>query len=153
MLVTLNGTIMSGARVPYAMAATDTSSARSPKSTRASTHRPPAIVVQAGAVDHPPVAGRKIFASSFRSPSFAEWLLLHDRRQHYLRLPLARSAGRRDPTRVLGYPFVPALFIAVAAVLLYYTFRENWPDSFYGLLVILAGVPVFEWFRRRRVTI
>jgi APA family basic amino acid/polyamine antiporter len=54
------------------------------------------------------------------------------------------------PYRVLGYPFVPALFITVAAVLLYYTFRENWPNSLYGLLVILAGVPVFSWFRWRR---
>jgi hypothetical protein len=53
---------------------------------------------------------------------------------------------------VFGYPFVPALFILVAAVLLCYTFSGDWPNSFYGLLVILAGVPVYEWFRRRRVT-
>jgi hypothetical protein len=42
------------------------------------------------------------------------------------------------------------LFITIAAILLYYTFRENWPNSLYGLLVILAGIPVFSWFRRRR---
>jgi hypothetical protein len=48
---------------------------------------------------------------------------------------------------------VPALFIAAAAVLLYYTFRSDWPNSFYGLLVILAGVPVFAWFRSRRNSI
>jgi hypothetical protein len=51
---------------------------------------------------------------------------------------------------VLGDPVVTAVCIAVAAVLLCYTFRENWPNSLYGLLVILAGVPVFEWFRRQR---
>jgi len=51
---------------------------------------------------------------------------------------------------MFGYPFVPAVFIAVAAALLYYTFRSDWPNSFYGLLVILAGVPVFEWFQRHR---
>jgi len=42
-------------------------------------------------------------------------------------------------TRKMGHP-----------ALLYYTFRSDWPNSFYGLLVILAGVPVFEWFRRHR---
>jgi hypothetical protein len=38
----------------------------------------------------------------------------------------------------------------VAAALLYYTFRNDWPNSFYGSLVILAGVPVFAWFRRSK---
>jgi hypothetical protein len=42
------------------------------------------------------------------------------------------------------------VFVGVAAVLLYYTFRGDWPNSFYGLLVILAGVPVFAWFRQQR---
>jgi APA family basic amino acid/polyamine antiporter len=51
---------------------------------------------------------------------------------------------------MFGYPFVPALFIAAAAALLYYSFRADWPNSFYGLLVILAGIPVFAWFRRQR---
>ena len=46
----------------------------------------------------------------------------------------AREPGAIRPYRVLGYPLVPALFVAVAAVLLYYTFGENWPNSPYGLL-------------------
>jgi len=50
---------------------------------------------------------------------------------------------------MFGYPFVPAVFILVAAALLYYTFRNDWPNSFYGLLVILYGVPVFAGFRGR----
>jgi APA family basic amino acid/polyamine antiporter len=54
------------------------------------------------------------------------------------------------PYRMFGYPFVPAVFIAVAAALLGYTFWGNQPNSWYGLLVILAGIPVFAWFRRQR---
>jgi hypothetical protein len=49
-----------------------------------------------------------------------------------------------------GYPIVPALFLAVAAGLLCYTFANDWPNSGYGLLVILAGVPVFAWFSSQR---
>jgi APA family basic amino acid/polyamine antiporter len=61
-----------------------------------------------------------------------------------------RDPQAARPYRVFGYPFVPAVFIGVAALLLYYTFRSDWPNSFYGLLVILAGVPVFGWFRHQR---
>jgi hypothetical protein len=41
---------------------------------------------------------------------------------------------------------VPALFVVVAAALLAYTFRNDWPNSGYGVLVILAGIPVFKYF-------
>ena len=61
-----------------------------------------------------------------------------------------RDPNAIRPYRMFGYPFVPAMFIAAAGILLYYTFRTDWPYSFYGLLVILAGVPVFAWFRRQR---
>jgi APA family basic amino acid/polyamine antiporter len=45
-----------------------------------------------------------------------------------------------------GYPVVPALFIAAAAGLLGYTFWNDRPNSYYGVLVILAGIPVFSYF-------
>jgi APA family basic amino acid/polyamine antiporter len=54
------------------------------------------------------------------------------------------------PYRTWGYPVVPALFIAAAAVLLYFTFVDNWPNSGIGTLVILLGIPVFYYFARRR---
>jgi len=54
------------------------------------------------------------------------------------------------PYRVLGYPVVPALFVVMSAALLYYTFHDNLFYSSYGCLVILAGIPVFYFFARRR---
>ena len=50
------------------------------------------------------------------------------------------------PYRTWGYPFVPALFVAAAAVLLYYTFTENIRNSAWGVVVILAGVPIYLYF-------
>ena len=41
---------------------------------------------------------------------------------------------------------VPAVFVVVAAALLVYTFLNDWPNSGYGVLVILAGIPVFAYF-------
>src|ERR1019366_2507139 len=49
-----------------------------------------------------------------------------------------------------GYPRVPAMFIVAAAVLLYYTFTENLRNSAWGVVVILAGVPIYLYFERKK---
>jgi basic amino acid/polyamine antiporter, APA family len=43
------------------------------------------------------------------------------------------------------------MFVLASAILLYYTFTDNLLNSAAGCLVILAGIPVFYYFRRRQV--
>ena len=57
------------------------------------------------------------------------------------------------PYRAFGYPILPALYILVATVILLvlaiYRTQTSWP----GLLIVLAGVPVyFLWRKREPVT-
>jgi APA family basic amino acid/polyamine antiporter len=151
MLVTLNGTIMSGARVPYAVARDGYFF-----SALAEVHprfRTPsvAIVWQAALSIILLLLGAN-FRQLFSLAIFAEWLfyMIAGSTVFVFRW---RNPDAARPYRVLGYPFVPAAFIAAAAILLYYTFREDWPNSLYGLLVILAGIPVFAWFRRQRLLV
>ena len=148
MLVTLNGTIMSGARIPFAVARD-----RYFFSALADVHprfRTPsvAIVVQAALA-----VLLLLFGGSFRQffslTIFAEWLF------YMIAASTVFIFRRRDPQavrpyRVWGYPVVPALFVLAATVLLYYTFTDNLRNSALGCLVILAGVPVFYAFARRR---
>ena len=53
------------------------------------------------------------------------------------------------PYRAFGYPLVPALYIVVASaillVLLFYKTQTTWP----GLLIVLAGVPIYFLWKRR----
>jgi APA family basic amino acid/polyamine antiporter len=148
MLVTLNGTIMSGARVPYAMAR-DGYFFRALADVHPRFHTPAAAIVVQAILSIILLLLGGNFRQLFSLAIFAEWLfyMIASSTIFVFRW---RDPQAARPYRVLGYPFVPALFITVAAVLLYYTFRENWPNSFYGLLVILAGIPVFAWFRSRR---
>ncbi len=149
MLVTLNGTVMSGARVPFAMAR-DGYFFRALAEVHPKFHTPSmAIVVQAALSIILLLLGGN-FRQLFSLAIFAEWLFYMIAGSTIFVFRWREPQAVR-PYRVFGYPFVPALFIAVAAVLLYYTFREEWPNSLYGLLVILAGAPVFAWFRRRRL--
>ncbi len=148
MLVTLNGTVMSGARVPYAVARDGYFF-----SALAEVHprfRTPsmALVVQALLSIALLLLGAN-FRQLFSLAIFAEWLfyMIAGSTVFVFR---RREPDALRPYRMVGYPVVPALFMAAAAFLLYYTFRGEWPNSFYGLLVILAGAPLFWWFRRRR---
>ena len=64
------------------------------------------------------------------------------------RLRVTRPDAPR-PYRAVGYPWLPALYIAGAAtillVLLIYRPATTWP----GFLIVLLGVPVFVWMRGR----
>ena len=148
MLVTLNGTVMSGARVPFAMAR-DGYFFRALAEVHPRFHTPSAAIIVQAILSIILLLLGGNFRQLFSLAIFAEWLfyMIAGSTIFIFRW---RDPQAARPYRVLGYPFVPALFITIAAVLLFYTFRENWPNSGYGLLVILAGVPVFSWFRRRR---
>src|ERR1700733_1563707 len=127
MLVTLNGTIMSGARVPFATAR-DGYFFQALAEVHPRFHTPStAIIVQCGLAIILLLLGGS-FRQFFSLAIFAEWLF-------YM---IAGSPvfvfRRRDPKadrpyRVWGYPVVPALFVLVSAVLLYYTFTDNLKSS------------------------
>src|SRR5450755_626365 len=148
MLVTLNGTIMSGARVPFA-------TARDGYFFKAIAEVHPrfrtpgvAIVVQCGLA-----IVLLLFGGSFRQffslAIFAEWLfyMIAGSTVFVFR---QRDPNAERPYCVWGYPFVPAVFVLASAALLYYTFTDNLRSSVLGCLAILAGIPVFYFFAHRR---
>ena len=148
MLVTLNGTIMSGARVPFAMAR-DGYFFKSIAEVHPRFRTPSmAIVVQCALA-----IGLLLLGGSFRQffslAIFAEWLfyMIAGSTVFVFR---HREPQAERPYRVFGYPVVPAVFIVVSAVLLYYTFTDNLRNSMAGTAVILTGIPVFYFFARRR---
>ncbi len=148
MLVTLNGTVMSGARVPYAVAR-DGYFFRALAEVHPSFHTPSiAIAVQAILAIVLLLLGGS-FRQFFSLAIFAEWLfyMIAGSTVFVFR---RRDPSARRPYRVWGYPAVPLLFVLASAVLLYYTFTDNLRNSAMGSLVILAGIPVFYLFARRR---
>jgi APA family basic amino acid/polyamine antiporter len=148
MLVTLNGTIMSGARVPFAMAR-DGYFFKAIASVHPRFHTPSvAIIVQCGLAIVLLLLGGS-FRQFFSLAIFAEWMF------YMIAGSTVFIFRRRDPHaerpyRVWGYPVVPAAFVLVSAALLYYTFTDNLKSSAGGCVAILAGVPVFYFFARRR---
>jgi APA family basic amino acid/polyamine antiporter len=146
MIVTLNGSTMTGARVPFAVA-------RDGYFFHALAQVHPRFRTPANAIVVQAVLAivllllASTFSELFSLTLFAEWLF-------YMLAAASVFIFRRKepnaerPYRVWGYPVVPGLFIAASAVLLVYTFKANVRNSLIGSLVILAGIPVFWFFRR-----
>ncbi len=145
--VTLNGTVMSGARVPYAAARDRLFFPRfadiHPRFQSPST----SLIVQ-GLLSTILLIFLSQFQQHFELAVFAEWLfymlttttVFYYRRKHP---ELAR------PYRVWGYPVLPAVFVLSAGVVLVWSYTENLRGSLLGTALILLGLPVL-WFVRRR---
>jgi APA family basic amino acid/polyamine antiporter len=76
---------------------------------------------------------------------FADWIFfgLTVAGLFVLRPRLGNAPGYRTP----GYPWLPALFVAVAAVVVYSTIQQAPGRSAVGALLLLAGIPVFYTFK------
>jgi len=142
--VTLNGTVMSGARVPFAAARDGLFFRRMgdihPRFQSPST----SLIVQALLTTALLLAvGR--FQQLFELAIFSEWLfyMITSTTIFYYR----RTQPAATTYRAWGYPVVPALFIAAAAVLLYYSYIENVKNSIIGSVIILLGIPLYLVFR------
>jgi APA family basic amino acid/polyamine antiporter len=147
-LVSLNGTIMSGARVPYAMSR-DGYFFKAMAEVNPRFHTPSVALIMQLILS----VALLLFAGSFRQlfslAIFAEWLF------YMVSASTVFVLRRKEPDvprpyRTWGYPFVPALFIVAAAVLLYYTFTENIKNSLWGVAVITAGIPIYGYFARKK---
>jgi len=150
MLAGLNGTVMSGGRVPFAVAR-DGYLFKALGEVHPRFHTPALALVIQGAVAILLVLVGGAFRELFSLAIFAEWLFYMVAASTIF-VFRKREPDVNRPYRTAGYPVVPALFIGTAAVLLYYTFMNNVRDSLGGVAVILLGIPVYYWFARKRRT-
>ncbi len=145
--VTLNGTVMSGARVPFA-AARDrlffSQFARiNPRFQSPST----SLIVQ-GALSTILLLFLSKFQQHFELAVFAEWLfyMLTTSTVFFYR---QKRPDLARPYRVWGYPVLPAIFVICAAAVLIWSYTGNLEGSMIGTGLILLGLPVF-WIVRKR---
>jgi len=148
MLATLNGTIMSGGRIPFAVAR-DGYLFKALGEVHPKFRTPGLALVIQGAVAIVLIVVGGAFRELFSLTIFAEWLF-YVVAASTIFVFRRREPHRFRPFRTIGYPVLPALFIVTAAVLLCYTFFDNLRNSIAGVAVILLGIPVYLWFARRR---
>jgi APA family basic amino acid/polyamine antiporter len=141
----LNGSILTGARIPYAMARDGLFFARF-----AELHDKTSVPVSA-------VIFQGIWASLLvLSASFDQLTdcVVFAGMIFYASTTVAVFVLRRKmadtprPYKTLGYPVVPLIFILVALWLLVNTLQTSTVESVAGLVLIALGLPVYFWQRR-----
>jgi basic amino acid/polyamine antiporter, APA family len=148
MLVCLNGNMMTGARIPFAM-----SRDRCFFQALAQVHprfRTPstAIAVQAALAVALMLCAQS-FQQLFSLTLFGEYVF-------YIAATVSvfifrvKDPNASRPYRTWGYPLVPVLFIAASAMLLYYSFRADVKYSLVEIAMIVAGVPFYLYFAAKR---
>lgn len=142
----LNGSILSGSRIPYAMARDGYFFA--PIRTVHPRFRTPgaAILLLGGWASVVLLSGQ--YEQLYTLVIFPSWILYGMTAASVIVLRRKRPEMER-PYRVNGYPLVPLFFVLVAVALLYSTFRTSPRESGIGLSVIILGLPFyFHWKRR-----
>jgi APA family basic amino acid/polyamine antiporter len=88
------------------------------------------------------------FQQLFELAVFAEWLF-YMLTATTVFIYRHRHPEMARPYRVWGYPVLPAVFVLSAAVVLVSSFAGNLRGSLIGSGLILLGLPLYEWIRRR----
>jgi APA family basic amino acid/polyamine antiporter len=145
--VTLNGTVMSGARIPFA-AARDRLFFPQFAHIHPRFQSPSTSLVVQGLLSTVLLLFLSQFQQHFELAVFAEWLF------YMLTATTVFVYRRRHPEfarpyRVWGYPVLPGIFVLSAAVVLVSSYASNWKGSLLGTGLILLGLPVL-WLVRQR---
>ena len=149
---TLNAAILSGARIPYAMARDGLffrfAAAVHP------THRTPSnsLFFQAGfACLLILIFGnnRDAFDRLFTYTIFGMWIFYGMTTASVFVLR-RKEPDLPRPYRTLGYPYVPAAFVVVAIVFVVNTIINSPRDTGLGILFMLAGLPFYYYWSRKK---
>jgi APA family basic amino acid/polyamine antiporter len=144
----LNGSILSGARVPFAMARDGLFFSAIGRIDEERRSPGAAILLLTAWSALLVLSGR--YEELYTYVVFASWILYAMAAASVFVLRRKRPDMTR-PYRTLGYPLVPALFVGVAAVLLLSTAIDSPRESLLGFVLIASGVPFFKkWDRQRK---
>lgn len=146
-LVTLNGTIMSGARIPFA-AARDRLFFHRWATVHPRFQSPSTSLVIQGLLATFLLLTLGRFQQLFELAIFSEWLFYMITATTVFVYRRTMPEAKR-PYRVWGYPVLPLLFVAGSGVLLYSSFTSNLKASLIGAFIILLGLPMF-WIVRKQ---
>jgi APA family basic amino acid/polyamine antiporter len=143
----INGSILSGSRVPYAMAREGYFFASFARVN--SRFRTPAPAIMLLGIWSSLVLLSGQYRELYTLVIFPSWILYGMTAASVIVLRRKRPDMPR-PYRVPGYPFVPVIFVFVALALLYSTLRSSPRESGIGLGLIVAGLPFYFYWKRQK---
>ena len=142
---TLHTTLLSGPRIPYALARAGMLPAGL---ARISSHGVPAVAILAVGAWSIVLSVSGTFDILTDMYIFILWIFFGLSGGAVLVLRRTMPDAER-PYRVWGYPVVPILFLLVTVFLLVNTLIATPSRALAGIVLIILGLPVYEYFRRK----
>jgi len=143
----LNGSILTGSRVPYAMARDGYFFAAVARVHPA--YRTPGVSILALSAWSAVLVLSGRYEQLFTYVIFASWILYGMTTAAVLVLRRKRPDLQR-PYRTWGYPVVPVLFVLVAFFLVLSTLFDSPRESLLGLALIFLGLPFYFYWKRHK---
>jgi APA family basic amino acid/polyamine antiporter len=143
----MNGSIMTGARVPYAMAHDGLFFKKLGTVSAKSSVPVASIMVQASVSIMLALSGT--FDQLTDYVVFSAWIFYAMVTSVVFRMRKLRPDVKRD-YKTIGYPVLPAIFIVVGVLLLINTIYTSPRSTMIGLAFILSGIPVFYYFKKTK---
>jgi APA family basic amino acid/polyamine antiporter len=144
--VTLNGTVMSGARIPFA-AARDRLFFRQFAHINPHFQSPSTSLIVQGLLSTVLLLFLSRFQQFFELAVFAEWLFYMLTATTVFVYRRTRPDAAR-PYKVWGYPLLPGIFVVCATAVLISSYASNLRGSLMGTSLILLGLPVLGFVRK-----
>lgn len=144
----LNGSILTGSRVPYAMAV-DRLFFRPMAHVHPDFHTPGISILALSAWSAVLVLSGR-YDQLFTYVIFASWILYGMTTAAVLVLRYKRPEMHR-PYRTFGYPIVPIVFVMSALGLVISTLFNSPRESVLGLTLVIVGLPFYYFWARRRM--
>ncbi|HEU0123205.1 MAG TPA: amino acid permease [Bryobacteraceae bacterium] len=142
----LNGSILTGSRVPYAMAR-DRLFFKAIGDVHPKYFTPANSIIALSAWSMLLVLSGG-YEQLFTYVIFASWILYGMATASVLVLRRKRPDMPR-PYRAVGYPVIPLVFVVVAGALLVSTFQKSPNESIRGLGIMAAGIPFYLYWKRK----
>jgi APA family basic amino acid/polyamine antiporter len=139
----LNGSILTGSRVPYAAARDGYFFAAVARVNAA--HRTPGVSIMMLSVWSALLVLTGGFRQLFTYVMFASWIIYGMTTAAVIVLRIKRPELPR-PYRTVGYPWVPVLFVLVAFLLVVSTLHDSPRESIMGIGMIVLGLPFYYYW-------
>jgi basic amino acid/polyamine antiporter, APA family len=143
----LNGSILSGSRVPYAAARDGLFFKRFRNVSQ--RHRTPGFSIVALCVWSAVLVLSGRYDQLLTLVIFPSWILYGMAAAAVIVLRRKRP-GMERPYRVVGYPWIPLIFIAAASCLVVSTLINSPRESMMGLVIMATGIPFYLYWEKRR---
>jgi APA family basic amino acid/polyamine antiporter len=137
---TLNGSVLSGSRIPYAQAKDGLFPAAFARVQP--RFRTPHVAIAAQALVSSVFALTGVYEALYTKAIYSEWIFYGLVTAGILILR-RRQPNLPRPYHTWGYPLVPLLFVMAAALLLLETLRERPSDALWCLGLVATGIPAY----------